>query len=185
MQIPILDLGLSQIYLDQAKVNAVQKWFRPEQINFYEPLPVHDFGNGRLTLTDGHSRAYVAWLYNIHSLPVIYDNDEIVTDKTGTKLYQNCIHWCDRFSLYKIADLENRILPPEAFQELWVKRCSLNYNLVTKCSEKLKSDMERRYPCLHLYGADESLKSFFFEDNDGKRFRFPAPGTVADCWTCP
>lgn len=51
--VPILELGPSQLYLDQSKIEAVETWFHPEDMAAYEPWPVHHFGNGRYTLTDG------------------------------------------------------------------------------------------------------------------------------------
>lgn len=69
--IDINELGLSQLYLSKAKIDKVMIWFDPLKCDEYEPLPVHDFmNNGRLVLTDGHSRAYVAYSYGISRIAV-------------------------------------------------------------------------------------------------------------------
>ena len=61
----IKDLGLSQIYLNRRKIDAIRKWYCIRKTDEYEPLPVYDFGDGKLTLTDGHSRAFVAYKLGI------------------------------------------------------------------------------------------------------------------------
>lgn len=43
-----------------------------------DPVPVHDFGNGKYTLTDGHSRVYVAYEHGLTHVPIAYDKDEIM-----------------------------------------------------------------------------------------------------------
>ena len=58
---PLLELGLSQIYLNKRKIDAIETWFNPDDLSNFTPLTVHDYGNERYTLTDGHSRAYVAY----------------------------------------------------------------------------------------------------------------------------
>lgn len=36
-----------------------------------------------VTLTDGHTRAYIAYKNGVSYLPVIYDNDDMITSKVG------------------------------------------------------------------------------------------------------
>lgn len=36
--VPILELGPSQLYLDQSKIEAVETWFHPEDMAAYESL---------------------------------------------------------------------------------------------------------------------------------------------------
>ena len=43
----ITDLGISQLYLNEQKIKQVQQWFLPNSMENFEPLPVHNFGNGR------------------------------------------------------------------------------------------------------------------------------------------
>ncbi|MBO5167304.1 MAG: hypothetical protein J6B90_12000, partial [Lachnospiraceae bacterium] len=62
---PLLDLGLSQIYLNKSKIESIEKWFNPDDLSNFTPLTVHNYGNGRYTLTDGHSRAYVAYKHGL------------------------------------------------------------------------------------------------------------------------
>jgi len=41
---PLLELGLSQMYLNADKLDAIEKWFDPGDLSIMEPLTVHDFG---------------------------------------------------------------------------------------------------------------------------------------------
>jgi len=50
----------------------------------FEPIYVHDFmKNGNFHITDGHTRAFIAWKYGIKQIPYIYDESEIVASETG------------------------------------------------------------------------------------------------------
>lgn len=72
------DLGISQLYLNQSKLRNVEKWFDPNNMNLCQPLPVHDFGDGGLTLTDGLSRAFIAYQHKT-KVPIVYDTDDMAT----------------------------------------------------------------------------------------------------------
>ena len=79
----VLELGVSQIYLNEQKMANIRKWLNTNDLTKFEPLPVCDFGNGRLTLTDGHSRAFGAYTMGIHKLPVVYDTDDMISSDIG------------------------------------------------------------------------------------------------------
>lgn len=130
LKIDILELGLSQIYLNQRKLDNIKQWFDPTLITDYEPLPVFDFGNNKLALTDGHTRAFVAYTYGIKDIYVQVDNCNIVLSELGQKQYAIDIEWCKRFSLNSIADLSKRIVSDEMYQKLWIQRCDRIYNLL-------------------------------------------------------
>ena len=163
------DLGVSQLYLNQSKLEGVKKWFDPNHMDFYAPLPVCDFGNGRLTLTDGHSRAFVAYQYKV-KIPVIYDTDETVTSNEGQQLYKNDIVWCQRFNIQTVADLETRIVDSSEYQSLWIDRCDRAYNLLTQTNEYDRSEIQRQDPDLFLYGANNDLTIYYFENEQGQLF---------------
>lgn len=170
--IPIDLLGLSQIYLNREKIEAVKKWFDPKNLDNFEPLPVRDFGNGIYTLTDGHTRTFVAHQNGISSLPVVYDNDEIVTCKLGQAQYNADIEWCTRFQLKHIWDLENRVLNSYDYQKFWIERCDRNYHLLANTSPEERAQLQSLFPALFLYGATETLSELFFEDKTGKLFSY-------------
>lgn len=163
-------LRLSQIYISSEKIASVTKWFKPQCMENFQPLPVHDFGNNMYTLTDGHTRAYVAYKNGVSVLPVVYDHDDIVTDQVGQMLYKADIDWCERFKLSHIKHLGNRILNKSAYQKLWIERCNRSYNLLTKTSYKERIQLQNLAPDLFLYGASENMSVLFFENEQGELF---------------
>ncbi len=165
------DLGISQLYLNQSKLEAIEKWFDPNHMNLCQPVPVYDFGDGRFTLTDGHSRAFIAYRHKT-KVPIVYDTDDIVTGKEGQLLYKNDIVWCRRFNLRTVADLENRVVPSSEYQSLWIDRCEQAYNLMTQTSDNERAEIQRQYPDLFLYGANKELTIYFFESLKGEIVKF-------------
>ena len=165
------DLGLSQLYLNRSKIEDIRQWFDPDNKNLYAPLPVCDFGDGRLTLTDGHSRAFIAYQYNI-KIPIVYDTDTIVTGEEGQMLYKNDIVWCQRFHIRTVADLETRIVDPSEYQHLWIDRCDRAYHLLTQTKEYERLQIQRQHPDLFLYGANKNLTVAYFENEQGELFEF-------------
>lgn len=170
--VDVRELGISQLYLSQRKLNDIQKWFDPTNLINFQPLPVHDFGNGRLTLTDGHSRAFTAYKAGMKKIPIIYDWDEIVTAPTGQMLYKNDIVWCERFGLRSVCDLKNRIVSNEMYQKVWNDRCDAGFNLLTKTTERQRIEWETQHKDLFLYGASNDLTMLYFEDIHGNFFSF-------------
>ena len=171
--LPLSALGLSQIYLNSEKIANIEAWFDPADLTNFEPLPVHDFGNGRFTLTDGHSRAFVAWRHGVSEIPVVYDMDEIVIGETGQRLYREDLIWCKRFGLTHIWDLKGRILSPTEYRERWIMRCDKSYNLLTQTTQSQREVWGMRYPCLYLYGASEDGKTIYFENDREESLAVP------------
>lgn len=169
---PILDLGVSQLYLNKKKLDNIYKWFCPEDTEKYPSLPVHDFGDGKYTLTDGHSRAYVAYNAGVALIPVVYDTDEIVVSDIGLLQYRNDIEWCKRHEIFTVADFENRIIPDEQYKKLWIERCDKSYNLLSQTTEDERKALNDNHGNLYLYGANEDLGTLYFESSDGKVFEF-------------
>jgi len=167
---PLLELGLSQIYLNEDKVKAIEKWFNPDDMSIFEPLPVHDYGNGKYTLTDGHSRAYVAYKCGLIQIPIIYDNDDMVAGEIGQKLYGTDIEWCNRFQINNISNLESRILTNEEYQRLWIARCDKSYNLLIKISKENLEQFPNEVPGLFLYGISEDCTELYYENAEGTLF---------------
>ena len=170
---PVVDLGVSQIYLNEDKLNNIRNWLDPTDLSNFAPLPVHDFGNGRLTLTDGHSRAYLAYTMGIYKAPIVYDLDDIVTSATGQMLYNNDIAWCKRFKIHSVLDLKDRIISDSVYNDLWIDRCDKAYNLLTQTTELQRDKWQSMYSDLYLYGANEDLSLLFFEDEQGSSFTVP------------
>lgn len=167
---PVLKLGLSQIYLNKSKLEAIEKWFCPEHMDGFEPLPVHDFGDGRYTLTDGHTRAYAAYQAGLTHVPVIYDKDDIVAGDVGKLLYRADIEWCDRFKLKNISHLCNRIVSQEQYEKLWIERCDRSYSLLVLAPKETRDPLYSKEPELYLYGMSEDLAIWYYENEAGELF---------------
>ncbi len=167
---PISDLGVSQLYLNKKKLDNIYKWFRPEETEKYPPLPVHNFGDGRYTLTDGHSKAYAAYKAGVTHIPVVYDTDEIVVQDIGLLQYRNDIEWCKRYKIFTVADFENRIVSDEQYKKLWIERCDKSYNLLMQTTKDERKALNDNHGNLYLYGANEDLSILYFEDINGKLF---------------
>ena len=165
---PIMELGVSQIFLNEDKIKAVEEWFDLGNMHIFEPLTVRDFGNGKYTLTDGHSRAYVAYKNGITVIPIVYDNDEIVAGEIGQKMYKTDIEWCNRFFIFNISHLAKRIINNDDYQRLWIERCDRSYNLLTQMTEEERQLIQSIKPNLFLYGASDDLSELYFENSEGK-----------------
>ena len=180
MNISIDSLKLCQIYLSQKKMDDILTWFQPSMNNF-EPIYVHDFmKNGDLYITDGHTRAFVAWKYGIKQIPYIYDESEIVTSEMGQMQYEEDIVWCNRFNLHHISDLSNRILSEQGYNELWRGRCDKMYDLKIALFERtiemseynLKKDKLAKNS-LFVYGLSKDHKTLYYENCVGDLFEAP------------
>ena len=161
--VDILSLGVTQIYLSSRKIDALLQWFHPAGIDTYGPLPVYDFGDG-LRLTDGHTRAYVAYRMGVKSVPVIVDSSEMVTSALGRKLYLADIVWAKRYGVNRISDLMDRVVAETEYDRLWKRRCDRSYQLLSQVDEAKLASLQRESEGLFLYGASENLSEFYYED---------------------
>lgn len=166
----LTDLGISQLYLCGEKLDAVKRWFDTAKLGEYEPLPVYDFGNGRLTLTDGHSRGFVMLCNGLRTVRVVLDRDEMITSETGRQLYKRDIEWCERKGLRNIADLSDRIIPESRYAVLWLERCKRLHNLFSG-DVRNAEDTAKIFSDMYLYGADIELNVLYFE-RDEKYYKY-------------
>lgn len=107
----------SQLYISSKKLNNVLKWFNPKDYNSYEPIPIKEL-DGKLIFTDGHTRAYAAYLKGVKTIKVYFDEDEL-----DWNLYRTCVNWCSLENINSIKDLKNRIVSEKDYKVLWIKRC--------------------------------------------------------------
>jgi len=118
--LPLDAVQPSQLYLNGRKLSLVTEWFDFADPN-YDPLPVRRFettDGERWTLTDGHTRAFVAHLAGAAQLRVVRDSDDLDVDT-----YRICVEWCEEDGVTEIADLTGRVLNADEFEEKWVGRC--------------------------------------------------------------
>ena len=92
----------SQLYINQDKLSAVQTttdFSSPEGV---QPIPVKDLG-GLLVMTDGHTRAFAAYLAGLTRVSIYDDPDDL-----DWQAYQICVDWCRGEGIRSVADLAKK-----------------------------------------------------------------------------
>lgn len=170
-EVNIDELGVSQLYLNQRKLEAVREKTMAEDFAGFEPLPVYDFGDGRKVLTDGHSRAFVAQQKGQKTIKVYWDNDPNTTGKLPQKMYRMNLEWCEKAGVKTLADLQSRVLQAPNYEFFWLERCRRGYNLITTRNKGALDKARELAPDMTLYGTERNLQTFYFEDDKGKLFK--------------
>lgn len=172
-EVPILDVGVTELYLNQRKLEAVKEQSLREDFAGFSPLPVFDFGDGRPTLTDGHHRAFLLWQQGRPMLTVYWDNDANATSKVSQKIYRLGLEWCREAGIDNISRLQGRVLQPAGYELYWLERCRRGYQLITARNRQQAEEKGRELaPQLKLYGVERDLRTFYFEDEQGKLFKY-------------
>lgn len=171
-EIPVEELGVTQLYLNQRKLAAVKEQTQREDFDRFAPLPVFDFGDGRPALTDGHHRAFAAWQMGHPRLTVYWDKDPNAVSKLSQRLYRMDLAWCKEAGITWVGKLENRVLQPASYEFLWLERCRRGYNLITTRNQKALEKAKTLAPDMTLYGTERNLQSFYFEDAQGHLFKY-------------
>jgi len=111
----------SQLYVSAEKLAAVLERVDGDTSDHeFGPLPVYEF-DGERRLTDGHTRAFAAYLTGAESVRV--ESDESLPAAYDIELYRECLAWCETEGVERIPDLVGRVLGPEAFERNWLDRC--------------------------------------------------------------
>ena len=119
MELHLDEVRPSQLYLSSEKLADVTAWFDFDEPN-YGTLPVFDY-QGSWYLSDGHTRAFAAYLAGEETLAV--ERDESVREEYDFEVYRACISWCEKEGVETVPDLRGRIVGPDSFQERWIERC--------------------------------------------------------------
>lgn len=116
--VPVDDVQPSQPYVDAASMRELLSWFDPEDPS-YDPIPVVELGGDRVC-TDGHTRAFLAFLSGADRLRVVDDPDR---EDLPLAMYRECVEWCRADGVTRVADLTGRVVSHERFLADWVERC--------------------------------------------------------------
>lgn len=117
MDIRLMDIQPSQLYLSEEKIRAVRSWFNKDNLSSFAPIPIKKL-NGRIIFTDGHTRAWVAYSAGLEKVPVIWDEDDL-----DWEAYQICADACMEQGVCKVSDFEGRILSGADYSEKWISWC--------------------------------------------------------------
>jgi len=115
--LPIAELQPSQLYISEGKLRLVQEWFDPGDQGRFDPIPIKRL-DGRIMMTDGHTRAVAAHLAGWDAVPVYWDEDEL-----DLRAYAVDVEWCDEKGIHNPSDLAGRIVSHKDYERLWHKRC--------------------------------------------------------------
>ena len=102
----------SQLFINEDKLSLIMQNYDPEKPETLEPIPIKKLGN-EIIYTDGHTRALVVYLHGLSEIPVVWDEDELDWDA-----YKICVKWCKEEGILSIADLQERSIDPEIYEEL-------------------------------------------------------------------
>lgn len=114
---PLAKLQPSQLYINEGKLRLARSWFDSGDRMSMDPIPVKEL-DGRIVMTDGHTRAVLAYLSGWENVPVYWETYEL-----SWNAYRLDIKWCDEESIHSPIDLAERIVPHKDYERLWRKRC--------------------------------------------------------------
>lgn len=109
----------SQLFVNSEKLSQVMEEFNPPGIETLRPIPVKELGDD-IILTDGHTRAFAAYLSGASEIRVFWDEDDM-----DWEAYEICVEWCKEAGIHTIADLEDRVVGDEEYEALWHGRCDV------------------------------------------------------------
>ena len=116
-ELKLKDLQPSQFYISEKKLKDVEGWLNPTDLSCFEPIPVK-LSDGRLVMTDGHTRAVAALRAGLEMVPLVWDEDELSWD-----MYRACVSACREQAIESPIDLLPRIISEEKYREQWDKWC--------------------------------------------------------------
>lgn len=114
----LCDVQPSQLYISRKKLEAVEARLNGEGGLACVPLTVKRM-RGRVTFTDGHTRAFALYRAGVETVTVEWEPDD-----WDWELYDVCLDWCAREGVGSVADFEGRILDPGEYDRLWIDRCA-------------------------------------------------------------
>jgi hypothetical protein len=123
----LAEIQPSQLYISSEKLARLMEEIDAGGLGFLEPLPVKEL-DGRVILTDGHTRALAAHLHGCSEVKVYWDRDELDWEAYGI-----CVKWCLEEGIHSVADLESHIVDPDKYEILWYGRC-----------RKMQSDLAKK-----------------------------------------
>ena len=116
-KLKINDLQPSQFYISIFKIDSIKKWFNPNDLSNFEPIPIKQLDD-EIVITDGHTRLVVALLSGLDSVPLVWDEDELNWD-----MYRECVKECKKQGILSPCNLIERIVSKDEYDIKWNKWC--------------------------------------------------------------
>lgn len=131
------DLQPTQFLISKAKLAAVRRWFRPDDLTAFPPLPVKML-DGAPVLTDGHTRACAAALAGLERVPLQWESEDL-----DWEMYRRCVAACRERGVASALSLADRIVPPEVYAAEWDGWCDRMQAEVLAAREKSEEQGNR------------------------------------------
>ena len=116
-KIALLDIQPSQFYVSEEKILNIKKWFDPNDLSNFTPIPIKEL-DGRIIFTDGHTRAWTAFLSGVSHVPLVWDEDEL-----DWEAYRICVDACIERGVCSVADFRGRVLSGADYKVKWNGWC--------------------------------------------------------------
>ncbi len=110
------ELQPSQLFVSAEKLSAVMKEDTVVTVEGLQPVPVKELRD-RVALTDGHTRALAAVLSGLAEIRVFWDEDDL-----DWEAYEICVEWCREEGIHMVADLGDRVVSWDTYEEVWLER---------------------------------------------------------------
>jgi len=123
-EINILDIQPSQFFLSEEKIRQISEWFVPDDLSNFEPVTIKLI-NGDIIFTDGHTRAFVAYIKGLTKIPLLWDEDEL-----DWEAYRICVNASKKRNIHCIADLKKRILSDTEYKKQWDNWCDTLHEIL-------------------------------------------------------
>lgn len=139
-ELKLIDLQPSQFYISEKKLHDVEAWLDPKNLAGFEPIPVKIL-DGMPVMTDGHTRAAAALRAGLTVAPLAADEDDLDWD-----MYRACVKSCKERNIFSPADLLQRIIPENEYQEKWDRWCDRMQAEVRRSRITVKPYTEHELP---------------------------------------
>ncbi len=120
----ILEIQPSQFYLSKDKIDKINQWFDVTNLSNFEPVTVIKIDDNYI-FTDGHTRAFVAYMAGLKEIPIVYDEDSL--DLEAYHLYTLA---CKERNITNISMLKNRILTKDEYYQKWLCWCNVVHEVL-------------------------------------------------------
>lgn len=116
-QLTFRNLQPSQFYISEVKLRAVQKWFKPGELDGFPPIPLKIMG-GLVVMLDGHTRAVAAMRHGLDRVPFSWESETL-----DWEMYRRCVAECARQGIDSADKLVSRVVPEKDYELLWDAWC--------------------------------------------------------------